>query len=168
MVCRQFVKTVQWSLVDCVKFSALVNKCVRPSCTCSLGGSTYPQRKKNKQTKLGTRHIMYHFCSMRLGFVVSRYLLGTFRGLTLFSITNVVVLIWTRYIYGSGSPKVHKGIIGIIYLRGLASFSMVNVVVLWYESWIYIFVHVRFPFVRYRSICWFEKLSQILLTHSVF
>jgi hypothetical protein len=34
------------------------------------------------------------------------------------------------YIYGSRSPKVHQGIIGIIYLRGLASFSMVNVVVL--------------------------------------
>ena len=27
--------------------------------------------------KPDTRHIMYHFCSMRLGFVVSRYLLGT-------------------------------------------------------------------------------------------
>ena len=66
------------SVVDCVKFSVLVNKCARPSC--SLGGSTYPQKNKNKQTnktKLGTHHIMYHFCSMRLGFVVSRYLLGT-------------------------------------------------------------------------------------------
>ena len=62
------------SVVDCVKFSVLVNKCVRPSCR--LGGSTYPQKKK-KQTKPGTCHIMYHFCSMRLGFVVSRYLLGT-------------------------------------------------------------------------------------------
>jgi hypothetical protein len=41
-------------------------------------------------------------------------------------------------IYGSGSPKVQKGFIGVIYLRGLASFSMVNVVVLWYESWIYV------------------------------
>jgi hypothetical protein len=28
--------------------------------------------------------------------------------------------------YGSGFPKVHKGIIWIIYFRGLASFSMVN------------------------------------------
>ena len=60
------------SVVDCVQFSVLVNKCVRPSC--SLGGSTYPKKKK---TKPGTHHIMYHFCSMRLGFVVSRYLLGT-------------------------------------------------------------------------------------------
>ena len=57
-------------VVDCVKFSVLVNKCVRPSC--SLGGSTYHKKKTNTQTKPGT-----HFCSMRLGFVVSRYLLGT-------------------------------------------------------------------------------------------
>jgi hypothetical protein len=59
------------SVVDCVKFSVLVNQCVMPSC--SLGGSTYPQKKKMP----GTHHIMYHFCSTRLGFVVSRYLLGT-------------------------------------------------------------------------------------------
>ena len=58
------------SVVDCVAFSVLVNQCVRPSC--SLRGSTYPPK-----TKPGTHHIMYHFCSMRLGFVVSRYLLGT-------------------------------------------------------------------------------------------
>ena len=32
------------SVVDCVKFSVLVNQCVMPSC--SLGGSTYPQKKK--------------------------------------------------------------------------------------------------------------------------
>jgi len=32
------------SVVDCVKFSVLVNHGVRPSC--SLGGSTYPQKKK--------------------------------------------------------------------------------------------------------------------------
>ena len=58
------------SVVDCVQFSVLVNKCVRPSC--SLGGSTYPQQQqKKKKTKPGTYHIMYHFCSMRLGFVVS-------------------------------------------------------------------------------------------------
>ena len=78
VVCHQLLNTVQRSLVDCVKFSVLVNHGVRPSC--SLGGSTYPQKNKNKQTnktKLGTHHIMYHFCSMRLGFVVSRYLLGT-------------------------------------------------------------------------------------------
>ena len=32
--------------------------------------------KKTKQKK-GTHYILYHFCSMRLGFVVSWYLLGT-------------------------------------------------------------------------------------------
>ena len=66
------------SVVDCVKFSVLLNQCVMPSC--SLGGSTYPQKKTKKKTKKpmpGTHHIMYHFCSTRLGFVVSRYLLGT-------------------------------------------------------------------------------------------
>jgi len=31
------------SVVDCVKFTVLVNHGVRP---CSLGGSTYPQKKK--------------------------------------------------------------------------------------------------------------------------
>jgi hypothetical protein len=55
--------------------------------------------------------------------------------LYIISIMNVVL--WHEPgIYGSGSPKAHQGIIGIIYLRGLASFSMVNVAVLWYESWI--------------------------------
>ena len=67
------------SVVDRVKFSVLVNKCVRPSC--SLGGSTYHKKKPNTQTKPGT-----HFCSLA---IFIRY----FRGLTLFSITNVVVLI---------------------------------------------------------------------------
>ena len=47
------------SVVDCVTFSVLANQFVRPSC--SFGGSTYP-----KKMKPGTRHIMYHFCSMRL------------------------------------------------------------------------------------------------------
>ena len=77
VVCRQFVKAVQQSLVDCVKFSVLVNKCVRPSC--SLGGSTYPKKTNNKkqQNKARDSPYKYHFCSMRLGFVVSRYLLGT-------------------------------------------------------------------------------------------
>jgi hypothetical protein len=32
------------SVIDCVKFSVLVNQCVRPSC--SLGSSTYPQKNK--------------------------------------------------------------------------------------------------------------------------
>ena len=36
------------SVVDCVKFSVLVNQCVRPSC--SLGGYTYPQKKKQSRT----------------------------------------------------------------------------------------------------------------------
>ena len=63
------------SVVDCVKFPVLVNQCVRPSCC--LGGSTYPKKKNQKKTKPSTHHIMYHFCSMRLGLVVSRYLLGT-------------------------------------------------------------------------------------------
>ena len=35
------------SVVDCVQFSVLVNKCVRPSC--SLGGSTYPKKKKQSR-----------------------------------------------------------------------------------------------------------------------
>ena len=62
-------------VVDCVKFSVLVNKCVRPSC--NLGGSTFPQKNKKNKTKSGTHHIMYYFCSMRHSFVVARYLLGT-------------------------------------------------------------------------------------------
>jgi hypothetical protein len=55
-------------------------------------------------------------------------------GLTFFSITNVVALWYEPVIYCSGFPKVHKGIIWIIYFKGFASFSMVDVVVLWYES----------------------------------
>jgi hypothetical protein len=51
------------------------------------------------------------------------------RELTLLSITNVVALWYEQGIYGSGSPKLHQGIIGIIYFRGLASFSIVNDVV---------------------------------------
>jgi hypothetical protein len=38
----EYGKTI--SVVDCVKFSVLVNQCVRPSC--SLGGSTYHQKNK--------------------------------------------------------------------------------------------------------------------------
>jgi hypothetical protein len=57
-------------VVECVAFSVLVNKCVRPSCT--LGGSTYPK-------KTGTHRIKYHVCSMRLNFVVSQYLVCTLR-----------------------------------------------------------------------------------------
>ena len=105
------------SVENCVTFSVLVNKCVRPSC--SLGDSTYPKKRKKttktNKAKPETYHIMYHFCSMRLGFVVSSkagdlpynvsflfyetwfccltIFIRYFRGLTLFSITNVVVLI---------------------------------------------------------------------------
>jgi hypothetical protein len=37
------------SVLDCVKFSVLVNQCVRPSC--SLGGYTYPQKKTKPDTQ---------------------------------------------------------------------------------------------------------------------
>ena len=57
-------------VVDCITFSVYVNKCFRPSC--SLGGSTYPQIKSPD-----THHIKYNFCSMRLSFVVTQYLLCT-------------------------------------------------------------------------------------------
>ena len=62
--------------VDCVKFSVLVNQCVRPSC--SLGGSAYPYN---------VSFLFYEtwFCYLT---IFIRY----FRRLTLFSITNVVVL----------------------------------------------------------------------------
>ena len=56
--------------VDCVAFSVLVNKCVRPSC--SLGALHILK-------KTGTHHIKYHICSMRLNFVVSQYLECTLR-----------------------------------------------------------------------------------------
>ena len=65
------------SVVDCVKCSALVNHRVRPSC--SLGGSTYPQKKK-------AGHSPYNVSIVFTIFI--RY----FRGLTLFSKTNGVVL----------------------------------------------------------------------------
>ena len=52
------------SVVDCVKFSVLVNQCVRLSY--SLGGSTYHKKKPK-----GTHHILYNFLTMRLVFVVS-------------------------------------------------------------------------------------------------
>ena len=73
------------SLVDCVKFSVLVNKYVRPSC--SLGGSTYP-KKKAGDSPYNVSFLFYEtwFCCLT---IFIRY----FRGLTLFSIANVVVLI---------------------------------------------------------------------------
>ena len=70
------------SVVDCVEFSVLVNQCVRPSCR--LRGSTYPQKTKPYNVSF----LFYEtwFCYLT---IFIRY----FRGLTLFSITNVVVLI---------------------------------------------------------------------------
>ena len=41
------------SVVDCVKFSVLVNQCVRPSC--SLEDFTYPKKRRDPP---------YHFCSI--------------------------------------------------------------------------------------------------------
>ena len=49
------------SFVDCVQFSVYVNQCVRSSC--SLGDFAYPKKKPD------THHIMYHVCSMKIGFV---------------------------------------------------------------------------------------------------
>jgi hypothetical protein len=61
------------SVVDCVKFSILVNKCVRPSC--SLGGSTYPQKsKKQNKARDSLYNVSFLFSET---FVVSRYLLDT-------------------------------------------------------------------------------------------
>jgi hypothetical protein len=51
--------------------------------------------------------IMYHFCSMRLGFCWLTIFIRYFRGLTLFSTTNVVVLWYEPSIYGV--PNVHQG-----------------------------------------------------------
>jgi hypothetical protein len=70
-----------WSVVNCwiryndlccklCNISDLVNQCIRPSCT--LGVSTYPQKKKKKQI----HYIKYHLFSMKLSCVVSQYLLG--------------------------------------------------------------------------------------------
>jgi hypothetical protein len=59
---------------------------------------------------------MYHFCSMRLGFVGLRYLLGTI-GDSHYFLQRMFLDMNQVYIV---SPKGHKGIIGIIYLRGLA------------------------------------------------
>jgi hypothetical protein len=46
-------------------------------------GSTYPEKEKPD-----THHMMYHFCSMKLDFFVSRYLLGTLEG-TFCAIYNI-------------------------------------------------------------------------------
>jgi hypothetical protein len=81
------------SVVDCVQFSVLVNKCVRPSC--SLGTSTYPQKKtqKNKQNKAGDSPYNVSFLFYETWFCCLTIFIRYFRGLALFSITNVVVLI---------------------------------------------------------------------------
>ena len=88
--CRGLSSIVEYgttiSVVDCVQFSVLVNQCVGPAC--SLGALSFILNK----TKPGTHHIMYHFCSMRLEFCWLTIFIGYFRGLTLFSTTNVVVL----------------------------------------------------------------------------
>jgi hypothetical protein len=103
-------------------------KCFRPSC--SLGVSTYPQKN------LGHSPYKVPFLFYETWFCCHTICIMYSRGLTLFYITNVIALWYEPVIYGSGSPKVHQGIIGIIYFRGLTSFSMVNVVVLWFESYI--------------------------------
>ena len=74
------------SVVDRVKFSVLVNKCVRPSCSFRR---LYISSKKTKHTnKAGDSFLFYEtwLCCLT---IFIRY----FRRLTLFSITNVVVLI---------------------------------------------------------------------------
>jgi hypothetical protein len=60
------------------------------------------------------------FCCHTICIMYSRGLTLFYRRFTLCSITNVVVLWYEPVIYGSRSPKVHQGIIGIIYFRGLA------------------------------------------------
>jgi hypothetical protein len=74
-----------WSVVDCVKFSVLVNQCVRPSC--SLGGYTYPQKNKAGHSPYNVSFLFYEtwFCCLA---IFIRY----FGGLTLFSMRNIVVL----------------------------------------------------------------------------
>ena len=87
--CRGLSSIVEYgttiSVVDCVKFSVLVNQCVSPSC--SLGGSTYPQKNKAGHSPHNVSFLFYEtwFCCL------TRFI-GYFRGLTLFSMTNVVVL----------------------------------------------------------------------------
>ena len=100
-----------------------------------IKGALHILKKNKKKTKGLTIYCISFvnetwFCCL---VIFIRYLNGL---AALLSITNVVVLWYEPGIYDSGSPNVHQGIIGIIYLWGLASFSMDNVVVLWYESWI--------------------------------
>jgi hypothetical protein len=56
------------SVVDCVKFSVLVNQYVRSSC--SLGGSTCPQKNKAGHSTYNVSFLFYET-------IVSRYLLDT-------------------------------------------------------------------------------------------
>jgi hypothetical protein len=99
-------------------FDESVNQCIRPSC--SLEDSTFPQQQQiTKGLSISLLFYETWFCCLM---IVIRYF-TKFRGLTLCSIMNVVL--WHEPgIYGSGPPKVRKGIIGIIYLRGPASFSV--------------------------------------------
>ena len=63
----------------------LVNQCVRPSY--SLGGSTYPQKKNQRDSPYNVSWLFYEtwFCCLM---IFIRY----FMALTLFSITNVAAL----------------------------------------------------------------------------
>ena len=91
MVCRSVCEDgTMISVVDCVKFSVLVNKCVRPSCR--LGGSTYPQKKK-QTNKAGGLPYNVSFLFYETWFCCLTIFIRYFRGLALFSIANVVVLI---------------------------------------------------------------------------
>jgi hypothetical protein len=80
------------SVVDCVKFSVLVNKSVRPSC--SLWGSTYPPKKQqtNKQNKAGDPPYNVSFLFYETWFCCLTIFIRYFRRLTLFSMTNVVLI----------------------------------------------------------------------------
>ena len=78
------------SVVDCVQFSVLVNKCVRPSC--SLGGSTYPQQQQKKPNKAGDLPYNVSFLFYETWFCCLTIFIRYFRELTLFSMTNVVLI----------------------------------------------------------------------------
>ena len=84
------------SVVDCVKLSVLVNQCVTPSYR--LEGSTYPKKKQTGHSPYNVSFLLYEtwFCCFT---IFIRY----FSELTLFSITNVVVLGYEPGIYGSGT-----------------------------------------------------------------
>ena len=109
-------------VVNCVTFL-----CISPSCT--LGVTTYPQKKK-KKTNPGTHHIKYHFWPMTPSCVVSQYVLGSLGDSHYFLFRMLLSYDMNKVYLGSRFPKVYQCIIGIIVFRRFASFSMVNVVVL--------------------------------------